>query len=334
MENVPPLLFKVLRSRPRVARNMRCPHTKINQHDFSDSVLLSAKFVSVCAVPCLFWSGPEEWPMSERESSCIVGHIDGSNNTNLFVLQTSPYDVTVHRHEGDSSFELFWCTLHFTHHSWDLGEKLQRGESWEMCPLEFHGFSIDSIQFSVLARTLEPHPFIFSIQHSITGKGVQNLRIHRFMPSKIWFLRHSIKIVFPVEKFANKFVTLPRFLLLALESVFVTPRTTSWQWGLSSPFPMECKFVQVVFPKKTLRSWLKTQTFPTSTNACRDLPFYPQDDDSSLFRNPVCTLSMSGINSTEVSYSCGVSKSISRTESPAKGFPVPVIDLTSVCLSW
>ena len=32
-----------------------------------------------------------------------------------------------------------------------------------------------------------------------------------------------------VEKFANNFERLPRFLLLALESVFVTPRTISLQ---------------------------------------------------------------------------------------------------------
>ena len=196
---------------------------------------LSAKFVSVCAVPCLFWSEPEEWPMSERESSCIVGHIDGINNTNLFVLQITPYDVILHRHEDDSSFVLFWCTLHFTHHSLDLGENLQRGESRDFFSLEFHWFSIDSIQFSVLVGTLEPHPLIFPIQHYIMGKGVpfqdtiQNLRIHRLLPSKIGFLRHSIKIVFPVEQFANKFVTLPRCLLLALESVCVTPRTISLQ---------------------------------------------------------------------------------------------------------
>ena len=96
--------------------------------------------------------------MSERESSCIVGHIDG--NTNLLVLQISPCDVIL-RHEDDSSFVLFWCTLHFTHHSLDPGENLHVVNPGKIFSLEFHWFSIDSIQFSVLVGTLEPLPFIF-----------------------------------------------------------------------------------------------------------------------------------------------------------------------------
>ena len=43
-----------------------------------------------------------------------------------------------------------------------------------------------------------------------------------------------------------------------------------------------------------------------------------------IVRDLVCTLSMSGTGLTEVSCSCGVSKSILMTESHASGFPVPV----------
>ena len=32
-----------------------------------------------------------------------------------------------------TSFELFWSTLHLTHHFLDLGKNLQRGQSWEFC---------------------------------------------------------------------------------------------------------------------------------------------------------------------------------------------------------
>ena len=270
---------------------MGCPHSpKLKIMIPADSVLLSAKFASVCAVPCLFWFGPEEWPTSERESSCIVGHIDGINNTNIFVLQISSDDVIIHRHEGDYSFDLFWCTLHFTHHSLDLGENLQRGESWEIFQLEFHWFSIDSIQFSVLVGKMN-HLRSLSRSTLDCGKGLYRsktqYRIWEYMDccrSNSWFLRHSIKIVFPVEKFANKFVTPPRFLLLALESVFVTPRTISLQWVFILYFWWKCKFCpRSLSEGKRLQSWLKTQTFPKSTNACRDLPFYHQDGDSSLF---------------------------------------------------
>ena len=140
--------------------------TKINHHDFSDSVLLSAKFLSVCAVPCLFWSGPEGWPMSERESSSIVGHIDGINNTNLFVLQITPCDC----HSTSTWRWFFLCPVlvYTSFHSSFFGTSARICNvvnSGKILPLEFHWFSIDSIQFSVLVGTLESHLVYFPIQH-------------------------------------------------------------------------------------------------------------------------------------------------------------------------
>ena len=57
------------------------------------------------------------------------------------------------------SFELFMVTIHIVHHSVNLGENLQRSESWENIPLEFCWFSVDSIQFSFLVGALEPIQF-------------------------------------------------------------------------------------------------------------------------------------------------------------------------------
>ena len=97
--------------------------------------------------------------MSEWECSCTLGHIDEIGDTNFLVLRLTPHDVSIHRHEDDSSFELFWLTNHVLHHFLNLGEKLQPGKSWEIFPFELHRFSVDSIQSCVFTGFLEPIQF-------------------------------------------------------------------------------------------------------------------------------------------------------------------------------
>ena len=67
----------------------------------------------------------------------------------------SPYDVIEHRHEDDSSLESFKFA-HFAHELLDFTAKLQCSESWENIPLEFHRFSVNSVQSSVLLWIFEP----------------------------------------------------------------------------------------------------------------------------------------------------------------------------------
>ena len=60
------------------------------------------------------------------------------SNTFLFIVCRSPYEVIEHRHEDDSSLELFWFA-HFAHEPLDFGD-VQCGESWEI----YHSNSIGS----------------------------------------------------------------------------------------------------------------------------------------------------------------------------------------------
>ena len=106
--------------------------------------------------------------MTCRELLCIFSHKGGIGETYLFVLRISPYDVVVHRHEDDPSVESFWLTSQGFHKFLDFVENLQRSESWENHPLEFHRLSIDSMQFSVLLDVLNQFNLAF---HSSFDSG-------------------------------------------------------------------------------------------------------------------------------------------------------------------
>ena len=56
----------------------------------------------------------------------------------VFIFFISPYDVIEHRHEDNSSLELFGFA-HFVHELFGFTDELQCGESWENIPLEFIG---------------------------------------------------------------------------------------------------------------------------------------------------------------------------------------------------
>ena len=65
----------------------------------------------------------------------------------IFIVFTSPYDVIEHRHEDNSTFELFWFA-HFVHEFLDFLDELQCGESWEI----FHSNFICSL--SIVSKVL------------------------------------------------------------------------------------------------------------------------------------------------------------------------------------
>ena len=60
-----------------------------------------------------------------------------------------PYYVIEHRHEDNSSLELFGFA-HFAHDVLDFVDELQCRESSENFPLEFHRYSVNCVQSSVL----------------------------------------------------------------------------------------------------------------------------------------------------------------------------------------
>ena len=104
------------------------------------------------------------------ESFCKHRHKCGINNTFLFIVINSPYDVIEHRHEDTSSLELFWVA-HFVHEfwaSWTSYNAVNRGKI-------FHSKSIGSpsiwVQSSVLWWTLEPtQHFLLGSDSALQGK--------------------------------------------------------------------------------------------------------------------------------------------------------------------
>ena len=100
IDNFPPfLLFKNPRTNPLVARKTGCPLSlRVSIIIFADR-FHSFSGLYVC-VPYhfLFSSWTEKRPLSLRESVCVLPDFRRSR----------PIDITVHRHEDDPIFEIFW----------------------------------------------------------------------------------------------------------------------------------------------------------------------------------------------------------------------------------
>ena len=79
-----------------------------------------------------------------------VQHKCGISNSS-FSLSLTPHMVSfIERpHEDTSSLELFGFA-HFVHELLDFLDELQCSEYWENIPLEFHRFTINCVQSSVL----------------------------------------------------------------------------------------------------------------------------------------------------------------------------------------
>ena len=81
-----------------------------------------------------------------RNDQCPAGNLFANRDTSVELAihsvslsLISPYDVIEHRHEDNSSLELFGFA-HIAHELWDFVDELQCGESWEI----FHSNSIGS----------------------------------------------------------------------------------------------------------------------------------------------------------------------------------------------
>ena len=105
-------------------------------HQFSDFIPFSFRFFFL--VEHLFVSDP-----SPRNDQCPAGNLVANKDTSVesfrLIVFTSPYRVIEHRHEDNSSLELFGFA-HFVHELWDFLDELQWSDSWEI----FHSNSIGS----------------------------------------------------------------------------------------------------------------------------------------------------------------------------------------------
>ena len=151
IDNFPtPLPLSVPRENALVDRKTGCPVSPnlivINSATLSHSprglsLLVESHFFSDL--------GPRN---DQRPSGNLFANKDPSVELamhSFFIAFNSPYDVIEHRHEDNSSLELFWVA-HLVHELLDFLDGLQCSESWEDIPLEFHRFSVNCVQNSVL----------------------------------------------------------------------------------------------------------------------------------------------------------------------------------------
>ena len=142
----PPLLSTVPRENGLVARKTGCP--------LCPDLISINSATSPCGLSLLveyhFVSDP-----SPRNDQRPAGNLFANRDTSVELaihsvsLSYFPYDVIEHRHEDDSSLELFGFAP-FAHELLDFLDELQCSEAWENSPLEFHRFSVDCVQSSVL----------------------------------------------------------------------------------------------------------------------------------------------------------------------------------------
>ena len=88
----------------------------------------------------------------------------------LFISFSSPHYVIEHRHEDNSSLELFWFA-HFVHELLDFLDELQCSESSENIPLEFHRFSFNCVRSSVIVMNLWNNPAAVPKKYLMLGSG-------------------------------------------------------------------------------------------------------------------------------------------------------------------
>ena len=98
--------------------------------------------------------------MSQQESASIIRNCKRIQNTFFYVSSVSPYNGDVHWQEDDPVFELLRFTLWFCQNFLNLFEDAQCSEFWEICPLELHRLSINSIQIFEIASLQMPIKFV------------------------------------------------------------------------------------------------------------------------------------------------------------------------------
>ena len=165
----------------------------------------------------------------------------------------------------------------------------------------------------------------------------QNQRIHKLMPLRDWLLlRRSPRIAFPMKKFPNLFLTLQRFLIFVLESIFETPRTISSQWVSHLYFWLNAGCLSHLVLRKTAAFMVEDINIHLMRECLSMSSILSPGGRFLIIRNLVFTHSMNEIDTAEREdlYSLHASNSTSVTESHATGFSVLAIDLASVCHSW
>ena len=252
------ILFKVPRSKALVARNMGCTLSLTLGIMSSASRSHSPPGLKV-PVTFHFVSHPglrnDQWS-EESIFACLVTGVDLSRHTCSFGGLLHMMSLYI-----DMKMILPWsCSVYV--------ENLQRCESWENHPLEFHRLSIDSIQFSVLRQALKPILFWFPIlcltrwTDGLSQDTLQDLKIHKLVAferliTSSSFTRHR----FHMQRIPNLFLTLLRFPIFTLESSFESHRTISLQLASQLYFWWFASSLSNLVQEKQLLSLMKTWIF-------------------------------------------------------------------------
>ena len=146
----PPLLLSFPRDHGLVDRKTGCP-LSLNLIIINSATLSHSPPSLSLSVEYHFVSDPGA-RNDQRPAGNLLAKKDTSVELAIHFFSLSlvlPYDVIEHRHEDKSSLEVRWVA-HFVHELVDFFDDLQRSESWKNIPLEFHRFSVNCVQNSVL----------------------------------------------------------------------------------------------------------------------------------------------------------------------------------------
>ena len=239
----------------------------VRHHELCISVPFSSRLESVCHIPFRFWSWSEKWPMTWREHLCTFSHRSRIVKTYLFVWRTSPYDVVVHRREDDPSLELFCLQPQGFHNLGFRGESATLwilGKSSTRIPSALHRFHpILCIASTLNKSNLVSYPLFdsgnwrtFPRHNTESGKIINFLLLRDWSP-----LHRSPGPVFHLQRFPNLFLTLLRFPIFTLESIFESHRTISLQLASQLYIWWFAGSLSNLVQEKQLRSLMKTWIF-------------------------------------------------------------------------
>ena len=205
------------RQRTRDSENWVSVFSKFDHHQFSDFVPFSSRSCIISRIPLCLWSKSEEWPTSCWKSFGEQRHKCGISNTFRFIVFFSPYDVIEHRHEDNSSLELFGFA-HIAHELLDFADKLQCWESWEHIPTRIPSVLRRLCPVFCIVMNLWIIPTVVPKQYLILGSDssfqdtTQNLRMRKPLQARDWWLLHHWpEITVSIENFPTRFETLQKF---------------------------------------------------------------------------------------------------------------------------
>ena len=265
--------------------------------------------------------------MTWRELLCMFSHMDGIVKTYLFLLQISPCEVVVHRHEDDPALQLFCVTSQGFHKifiSWRICNVVNPGKI-------IHSNSIDSPSIpsnSLYCLNFKPIQFGFLFFVWLRELTDFPKTQYRLITSSS-FTRHSVsyapvhQLIFDTPEISN---------LYSRINFWVTSNNV-FTVGFSSVFLMECRFSEQSRARKTAAFIDEDMNVPQVRECLSMSSILSPGGRFNITRNLAFTFSLNETNSAERRlFPLDVSKSPSMTELWVTGLPLVAINLSSVCL--